>query len=214
MQFSLYLEFCKKKCLSCLNFETFLRVHARCFPTKLHTDEFFCSTFLYRTAAAAAGLETPTKTHSIWAARKRRKAGAGTQNLRHRDKSGSAGVAQACAGRRRGGASPSIYMKEACLFVCSDLEPKVLDGFQPNLAWSTPWALWVASKYFFGLTPPGGEYNVRKNQKSKLSPHGQDGGRNPFVVRTFGGTLCATLSSQEKKYSKSGFFWRGNVGYF
>ncbi len=45
-----------------------------------------------------------------------------------------------------------------CLFVCSDLELKLLDGFHPNLAWTSPWTLWVTSKYFFfGLTPPGGE---------------------------------------------------------
>ncbi len=60
--------------------------------------------------------------------------------------------------------SQSIYIKDACLsvclsvclFVCSDLEPKLLDGFQPNLAWTSPWTLWATSKYFFGLTPPGG----------------------------------------------------------
>ncbi len=34
------------------------------------------------------------------------------------------------------------------------LEPKLLDGFKPNLAWATPFYLWVTSKYFFGLPPP------------------------------------------------------------
>ncbi len=41
-----------------------------------------------------------------------------------------------------------------CLFVCSDLEPKLLDGFHPNLAWATLWSMWVTSKYFSRLTPP------------------------------------------------------------
>ncbi len=49
----------------------------------------------------------PTTTPPNWTARKWRKAGAGTQNLRHFDKFGGAGVAQACAGRRRGGARPA-----------------------------------------------------------------------------------------------------------
>ncbi len=44
----------------------------------------------------------------------------------------------------------SVYL--CCLSVCSDLEPKLLDGFQPNLAWATPWALEVTSKNCFGLT--------------------------------------------------------------
>ncbi len=43
-----------------------------------------------------------------------------------------------------------------CLFVCSDLEPKLLEGYQPNVAWASPWTLWVTSKYFFGFSPPGG----------------------------------------------------------
>ncbi len=47
----------------------------------------------------------PTTATPIWAARKWRKNGAGTQNLRHHEKFGGAGVAQACAGRRMGGAS-------------------------------------------------------------------------------------------------------------
>ncbi len=71
----------------------------------------------------------------------------------------------------------SIYIKEACLsvclFVCSDLEPKLLDGFQPNLAWSTPWYLWVTSKCFFGFW---------KSSKSKLSPYGQDVAQNSFAA--------------------------------
>ncbi len=45
----------------------------------------------------------------------------------------------------------SIYIKEVCLsvclFVCSDLEAKLLDGSQPNLAWATHWYLWVTSIY-------------------------------------------------------------------
>ncbi len=48
---------------------------------------------------------TPTKTPPIWAARKWRITGAGTQNLRHRDTFCSAGGAQACAGQRKGCAS-------------------------------------------------------------------------------------------------------------
>ena len=50
----------------------------------------------------------------------------------------------------------SICKREVfvCLFVCLYLEPKLQEGFQPNLAWATPWHLWVTSKYFFGLTPP------------------------------------------------------------
>ena len=47
---------------------------------------------------------SPTTTTSIWAARKWRKAGAGTQNSRHQDKSGGAGVAQAGAGVAQAGA--------------------------------------------------------------------------------------------------------------
>ena len=93
----------------------------------------------------------------------------------------------------------SIYIKEACLsvclFVCSDLEPKLLDGFQPNLAWSTPWYLWVTLKYFFGLTPPQGGYNFGKTKKSKLSPYGP-GQRAKSFCGTFCGTSCA-------------FFWGG-----
>ncbi len=42
------------------------------------------------------------------------------------------------------------------MFVCSALAAKLLDGSQPNLAWTSPWTLWVISKNFFGLTPKGG----------------------------------------------------------
>ncbi len=52
-----------------------------------------------------------------------------------------------------------IYIKErclsVCLFVCSDLAHKLLDGSQPNLAWATLWYMWVTSKYlFWGVDPP------------------------------------------------------------
>ncbi len=39
-----------------------------------------------------------------------------------------------------------------CLSVCSDLEPKPMDGSPPNLAWTFPWTLWVTSRNFFVLT--------------------------------------------------------------
>ena len=48
----------------------------------------------------------PITTFSIWEARKWRKAGAGTQNSRHQDKSGGAGVAQAGAGVAQACAGP------------------------------------------------------------------------------------------------------------
>ncbi len=73
-------------------------------------------------------------------------------------------------GPRSGPHPASIYMYKrgvclsVCLFVCLDLEAKLLDGYQPNLAWATHWYLWVSSKYFFGLTPPGG-YNFGKTKK-------------------------------------------------
>ena len=43
----------------------------------------------------------PTNAPSIWKAQKWQKAGAKTQNLRHRDKTGCAGVVQARVSRRR-----------------------------------------------------------------------------------------------------------------
>ncbi len=58
-----------------------------------------------------------------------------------------------------------------CLFVCSDLEPKRLDGFQPNLARATPWALRVTSKYFFGVDPPGGVIFWKNSKKLLLRHH-------------------------------------------
>ena len=72
----------------------------------------------------------------------------------------------------------SIYIKEAylsvclfvCLFVCSDLAPKPLDGFQPNLAWASPWTLWVTSKYFFWVDPPRGGIILEK-LKNPNFPH-------------------------------------------
>ncbi len=79
----------------------------------------------------------------------------------------------------------SIYIKEACLsvclFVCSDLEPKLLDGFQPNLAWSTPWYLWVTSKYFFGLTTPRGGIILEKLKNPNFPHMALEGGRDPFA---------------------------------
>ncbi len=49
-----------------------------------------------------------------------------------------------------------IYKRglSVCLFVCSDFEPKPLDGSQPNLAWTFLWSLKVTSKYFFWVDPP------------------------------------------------------------
>ena len=63
----------------------------------------------------------------------------------------------------------SIYIKEeclsVCLFVCSDLEAKLLDGSQPNLAWATSWSMWVTSKYFFWVDPPRGGIILEKLKK-------------------------------------------------
>ncbi len=77
-----------------------------------------------------------------------------------------------------------IKIKEACLFVCSDLETKVLDGSLPNLAWTSPWTLWVTSKYFlFWVGPPRG-YNFEKNSKIQTFP---------IWPRTEGGILLRHL---------------------
>ena len=99
-----------------------------------------------------------------------------------------------------------IYKREVsvclsvCLFVCSDLEPKLLEGFQPNLAWATPWYLWVTSKYFFlGWPPPKGGYNFGKTSKKSKLPHmAQDG------AVFFCGTFCANFW----------FFLAGKFRYF
>ena len=63
------------------------------------------------------GTGYPTTTLPIWAAQKRRKTSAGTQNLRHHDKFGGAGVAQACASRRRGGARPARGWREPIFYL-------------------------------------------------------------------------------------------------
>ena len=74
-----------------------------------------------------------------------------------------------------------IYKRPVCLFVCSDLEPNLLEGFQPNLAWTSPWTLWVTLKYFLWVGPPGG-YNFGKTKISKLPHMAQDRGQNPFAA--------------------------------
>ncbi len=72
------------------------------------------------------------------------------------------------------------------MFVClfarfADLEPKLLDEFQPNLVWTSPWTLWVTSKYFFGLTPPRGGIILEKLKKIQTSPYGP--GRSGILLR-------------------------------
>ncbi len=66
---------------------------------------------------------------------------------------------------------PSIYKREVsvCLFVCSDLESKLLDGSQPNLAWTSPWPLWVTSKYFFWVDPLQGGIILEKLKNPNLT---------------------------------------------
>ncbi len=101
----------------------------------------------------------------------------------------------------------SIYIKEACLsvclFVCSDLEPKLLDGFQPNLAWTSPWTLWVTSKYFFWVDPPRGGIILEKLKKSKLPPDGP--GRSGILLRHLFRHLLRNLKK---------LFFGGDFGYF
>ncbi len=65
-----------------------------------HPGEGGCTDF----AHSSGNTVYPTTLPPIWKARKWRKVGAGTQNLRHRDISGGAGVAQGGAGVAQGGA--------------------------------------------------------------------------------------------------------------
>ena len=97
-----------------------------------------------------------------------------------------------------------IYMRSVCLsvclFVCSDLEPKELDGFQPNLAWVTLRSLWVTSKYFFGLTPPGG-VQFWKNSKHLTFPVWPRAGGDILLRHLLRHLLRNFLS----------FFWGGDL---
>ena len=61
-------------------------------------------------------LDLPTKTRSIWEARKVAQDSAGTQNLRHSDKFGGAGGAQASANWRRGGAGLAQQLTQNNLY--------------------------------------------------------------------------------------------------
>ena len=100
----------------------------------------------------------------------------------------------------------SIYKRglsvclSVCLFVCSDLEPKLLDGFQPNLAWVTLRSLWVTSKYFFGLTPPGG-VQFWKNSKHLTFPVWPRAGGDILLRHLLRHLLRNFLS----------FFWGGDL---
>ena len=64
-----------------------------------------------------------------------------------------------------------IYKREVffCLFVCYHLEPKLLDGSSPKLAWTSPLTLQRASKNFFGGDPPRGGIFLEKLKNQKLS---------------------------------------------
>ncbi len=60
-----------------------------------------------------------------------------------------------------------------CLFVCSDLESKLLAGSQPNLAWATPWMGPVGNlEIRFWVDPPRGGIILEKLEKSDHSPYG------------------------------------------
>ncbi len=93
-----------------------------------------------------------------------------------------------------------IYIKErsrsVCLFVCLNLEAKLLDGSQPNLAWATSWYLWVSSKYFFLGNPPRGSIIFEKLKKSKLPQYGP-GQRAESFCGTFCGTFCTFFGRRE-----------------
>ena len=73
----------------------------------------------------------------------------------------------------------SIYIKErclfvcllVCLFVCYHLEPKLLDGSPPKLAWTSPLTLRRSSKNFFGSDPPRGGIILEKLKKWESFPY-------------------------------------------
>ena len=89
----------------CFSFALVVMGAATCmYPMWKTVAPLFVSSFLSGLCFYLIAAGNPTTTPPIWAARKWRKAGAGTQNLRHCDKFGGAGVAQACAGRRKAGA--------------------------------------------------------------------------------------------------------------
>ncbi len=95
-----------------------------------------------------------------------------------------------------------IYIREACLFVClfvcSDLEARLQDGFYPNLAW----ALWETSKYFFGFIPPRGGIILEKLKNPNFPQMAQDGGRNGIFLRY----LLQHLLSIFLHFFKFGYF--------
>ncbi len=100
---------------------------------------------------------------------------------------------------------PSLYVKEVCLSVCLsvclDIEPKLLEGSQPNFAWVILWYMWETSKYFFGLTSQSGGI-VLENLKNQDFPHmARDKGWNPFAARFalfLGGGFGYFLMAQAK----------------
>ena len=101
-----------------------------------------------------------------------------------------------------------IYIKErclsVCLFVCSDLEHKLLDGSQPNLAWATLWYMWVTSKYlFWGVDPPREGQNFWKTKKITLSPYGP--GRS---IQSVCGTFYALKKVKKLFNGSTGWFHR------
>ncbi len=55
-----------------------------------------------------------------------------------------------------------------CLSVCSNLEAKLLEGFQPNLGGTSPWTLEVTSKFFFGFDFPGGGGGIILEKPHKI----------------------------------------------
>ncbi len=70
-----------------------------------------------------------------------------------------------------------------CLFVCLDIEPKLLEGSQPNFAWVILWYMWETSKYFFGLTSQSGGIVLEKLKNPDFPHMARDKGWNPFAAR-------------------------------
>ena len=105
--------------------------------------------------------------------------------------------------------SVCLHARLLGLHVCSDLEPKLLEGFQPTLAWATPWYLKVTSKYFFGLTPPPPRrgYNFGQTKKPKLAPCGPYGGLNPFAA-PFAAPFARPSGARPVSGLSTGWFYR------
>ncbi len=85
-----------------------------------------------------------------------------------------------------------------CLFVCYHLEPKLLDGSSPKLAWTSPLTLRRSSKNFFGGDPPRGGIILEKLKNPNF----------PKWPRAGGGILLRHLLRHLLRI----FFWK--FGYF